>query len=198
MERPFFSAADVTQHQDLPSNPVTTNRHLNASDIRYFIPAYKEKLTQANRDTWLAFVRRCDDAKFWNSVTWADEKSFLSMAAICWRPSDTKYNPQHIHEIRSGHRSVFPWLQVDWKTKGWSRVDGNLHSEKHTQIVKLLFRPFGQLPIAARNPILLVYARSTVHVSCLIRDCFWEQADTWGYRVAGQGMCHYCHRKFMS
>ncbi|KAG7156749.1 putative Transposase-containing protein 29 [Homarus americanus] len=85
--------------------------HLNECGIRCCIPAKKEKLTQANKESRLEFPRHytqdVHDEHFWNSVIWTDEQSFMTTVAntrVCWQPLNTRYAAPNILGLRRSGR----------------------------------------------------------------------------------------------
>ena len=153
MERPHSSVVDLTQELGLPCNPETTRRHLNENGFRCCIPARKEKLSQENKDARLEFARTYTqdvyDQNFWNSVIWTDEKSFQTTATKsqrCWRPSNTRFAPQNIQELkRSGRQSVcFRGLMWSRGLGDLTWIDGNPNSVKYIQILETIIHLFVQ------------------------------------------------------
>ena len=126
MERPLSSAVDITQELGLPCNPETTRRHLNECWFpRCCIPAKKEKLTLANKESRLEFTRHYSldvyNENFWNSVIWTDQKSFQTATTKSYLLATSEHQVCCTkHTITAKKWTLyceFPWLDVVWGTR---------------------------------------------------------------------------------
>lgn len=95
-EAPKNTVVQLTRDLSLPCHPVTCRRRLHKSSIHCYIPAKKQKLTQAHKEALLGFALGYlpVDLSFLRNVIFADEKSYSSVskgARHCWRRVSTRY-----------------------------------------------------------------------------------------------------------
>ncbi|KAK4306668.1 hypothetical protein Pmani_021525 [Petrolisthes manimaculis] len=118
-ERPMLSSYQIIHHLQLPHYPRTTRRRLHEGGIHCFVPAVKETLSPANKEARLGFALQYlpMEPEFWETTIFTDGKVFTSVespARQCWRPKNTRYQPENICNIkRSGRKSTSFWGEWD-------------------------------------------------------------------------------------
>lgn len=185
VEHALITSVSIVQHLQLPCNARTVQRRLHEQQFHCYVPAKKERLTQAQRDARLGFALQYlgSDEEFWKSVIFTDETCFCSTQVgkrHCWRLKNTRYNPENIQEIaRSGRVSVSFW--------GWMwaygpgelvKIDGRLTGIDYIQILEEVLLPSVRV-MAFPHPqtIKLVQDNSPIHTSRVVQEWFAQHQE---------------------
>ncbi|KAK4328864.1 hypothetical protein Pmani_000754 [Petrolisthes manimaculis] len=184
-KRPMLSSYQITHHHQLPHHPRTTRRRLHEGGIHCFVPAVKETLSPANKEARLEFALQYlpMEPEFWETTIFTDEKVFTSVespARQCWRPKNTRYQPENICNIkRSGRKSTSFW--------GWMwgygpgelvKIEGRFNGQQYIEVLEELLLPSVRaMAIPHPLPIKFVHDNSSIHRSKVVQQWLNEHPE---------------------
>ncbi|KAK4327483.1 hypothetical protein Pmani_002039 [Petrolisthes manimaculis] len=153
--------------------------------IHCFVPAVKESLSSANKETRLGFALQFlpMEPEFWETTIFTDEKVFPSVespARQCWGPKNTRYQPENICNIkRSGRKSTLFW--------GWMwgygpgelvKTEGHFNGQQYIEVLEEVLLPSVRAMVIPHPlPIKFVHDNSSIHRSKVVQQWLSEHPE---------------------
>ena len=156
---------------------------MKESMIDCYVPAVKEALNQGHKDTRLGFALEhlTRSEEDWKHVIFSDEKMFdttESRPRHCWRPRNTRYDPNNVAQVQRSGRSVSMWGWIWGYGAELAMTDGHLTGEKYIEILEEVLLPTVRaMVIPEPNTIKFVQDLSPIHQCIIVRQWFAEHPE---------------------